>query len=35
MRDWQVLEDMVEKGDMPWDAKVTAERARRNLLKVG
>jgi len=35
LRDWQSLEDMVEKGDMPWDKKVTAERARRNLLKAG
>ncbi len=29
------LEDMVEKGDMPWDRKVSAEQARRNLLKAG
>jgi glucose-1-phosphate cytidylyltransferase len=32
LRDWQSLEDMVEKGDMPWNAKVTAERNRRNVL---
>ena len=35
MRDWQSLEDMVEKGDMPWDRKVSAEQARRNLLRAG
>ena len=23
LRDWQALEDMVEKGDMPWDRKVS------------
>lgn len=33
LRDWQALEDMVEKGDMPWNAKITAERARRNVVK--
>jgi glucose-1-phosphate cytidylyltransferase len=33
LRDWQSLEDMVEKGDMPWNATVSAERARRNVLK--
>jgi glucose-1-phosphate cytidylyltransferase len=32
LRDWQALEDMVEKGDMPWNAKVCAERARRNVV---
>ena len=35
MRDWQSLEDMVEKGDMPWDRKVSAEQARRNVLRAG
>jgi predicted transcriptional regulator of viral defense system len=32
MRDWQTLEDMVEKGDMPWDRKVTAEKNRRKVV---
>jgi glucose-1-phosphate cytidylyltransferase len=32
LRDWQVLEDMVEKGDMPWNAKICSERAKRNVL---
>jgi glucose-1-phosphate cytidylyltransferase len=33
LRDWQSLEDMVEKGDMPWNSRVSAERARRSALK--
>ena len=33
LRDWQALEDMVENGDMPWNATVSAERARRDVLK--
>lgn len=31
LRDWQSLEDMVEKGDMPWDARTRAERARKTV----
>jgi glucose-1-phosphate cytidylyltransferase len=31
LRDWQSLEDMVEKGDMPWNKKVTAEKIRRGI----
>jgi glucose-1-phosphate cytidylyltransferase len=34
LRDWQSLEDMVEKGDMPWNSRAMAERASRNILKV-
>lgn len=33
LRDWQSLEDMVEHGDMPWNAAIRAERARRNVIK--
>ncbi|MEO5325349.1 sugar phosphate nucleotidyltransferase [Mesorhizobium sp. CC13] len=33
LRDWQSLEDMVENGEMPWNAAVRAERARRNVIK--
>jgi glucose-1-phosphate cytidylyltransferase len=32
LRDWQSLEDMVEHGDMPWNAAMRAERARRNVI---
>ena len=32
LRDWQTLEDMVEKGDMPWNARVSAERSRRKVM---
>ncbi|GGA53448.1 glucose-1-phosphate cytidylyltransferase [Nitratireductor aestuarii] len=32
LRDWQTLEDMVEKGDMPWDARTRAERERRSVV---
>jgi len=32
LRDWQSLEDMVEKGDMPWNMRVTAEKNRRNVV---
>ncbi|MEF2551241.1 sugar phosphate nucleotidyltransferase [Aurantimonas sp. A2-1-M11] len=33
LRDWQVLEDMVEKGDMPWNARVSSERKRRTVIR--
>ncbi|WP_157017458.1 sugar phosphate nucleotidyltransferase [Mesorhizobium xinjiangense] len=33
LRDWQALQDMVEKGDMPWNRRVSAEIARRNVIK--
>jgi glucose-1-phosphate cytidylyltransferase len=32
LRDWQTLEDMVEKGDMPWDKRARAERERRSVV---
>jgi glucose-1-phosphate cytidylyltransferase len=32
LRDWQSLEDMVEKGDMPWNMRVTAEKNRRSVV---
>lgn len=32
LRDWQTLEEMVEKGDMPWDIRATAEKRRRGML---
>ncbi|MGH6762228.1 MAG: glucose-1-phosphate cytidylyltransferase [Phyllobacterium sp.] len=32
LRDWQTLEDMVEKGDMPWNARMQAERFRHNVM---
>ncbi|GAB4361851.1 MAG: sugar phosphate nucleotidyltransferase [Oricola sp.] len=28
LRDWQMLQEMVEKGEMPWNLRETAERAR-------
>lgn len=31
MRDWQSLEDMVERGDMPWDRRAAAEKNRRGV----
>ena len=33
LRDWQVLEDMVEKGNMPWNRQMR-ERIGRNSLAV-
>ena len=32
LRDWQALEDMVEKGDMPWNAQGLCRAGRRNVL---
>ena len=29
LRDWQTLEDMVEKGDMPWKRHKAEEAERR------
>ena len=28
----KLIEDMVEKGDMPWNRKVTAEKKRRSMV---
>jgi glucose-1-phosphate cytidylyltransferase len=32
LRDWQSLEDMVEKGDMPWNRKIVAEKIKRGMV---
>ncbi|PRD41631.1 glucose-1-phosphate cytidylyltransferase [Phyllobacterium phragmitis] len=32
LRDWQTLEDMVEKGDMPWNARMRTERAKKKVM---
>ncbi len=35
LRDWQVLEDMVEKGDIPWNREARELNGRRELAVVG
>lgn len=32
LRDWQTLEDMVEKGDMPWNARMRAEHDKSKIM---
>lgn len=32
LRDWQTLEEMVEKGEMPWDIRASAEKQKAGVL---